>query len=72
MRIVTGTGGFTVAWFNAMFENLKKSMLHMVCLMEIGNSQGEVEGQQFYQVHKLLSSLLVNQKCTLKSSGFLF
>ena len=33
MRIVTGTGGFTVAQFNAMFKNLKKSMLHMVCLI---------------------------------------
>ena len=33
MRIVTGTGGFTVAWFVAMFENLTKSLLHMVCLI---------------------------------------
>ena len=29
LRIVTGTGGFTVAWFVAMFENLTK----MVCLI---------------------------------------
>ena len=34
LRIVTGTGGFTVAWsFTAMFENLTKSMSHMVCLI---------------------------------------
>ena len=33
MRIVKGTGGVTVAWFNAMFENLKKSVLHMVFLI---------------------------------------
>ena len=25
MRIVTGTGGFTVAWFIAIFENLTKA-----------------------------------------------
>ena len=29
LRIVTGTGGFTVAWFVDMFENLTK----MVCLI---------------------------------------
>ena len=29
LRIVTGTGGFTVAWFVTMFENLTK----MVCLI---------------------------------------
>ena len=33
MRIVTGTGGFTVAWFVAMLENLTKSVSHMVCLI---------------------------------------
>ena len=27
------TGGFTVAWFIAMFENLTKSVSHMVCLI---------------------------------------
>ena len=48
MKIVTETGGFTVAWFVAMFENLTKSVLHMVyCL--IWKSQGEVEGQHFCQ-----------------------
>ena len=31
MRIVTGTGGFTVTWF--MFDNLTKSVLHMVFLI---------------------------------------
>ena len=34
LRIVTGTGGFTVTWlFVAIFENLTKSVLHMVCLI---------------------------------------
>ena len=33
MRIATGTGGFTVTWFVAMFENLTKRVLHMVCLI---------------------------------------
>ena len=33
LRIVTGTGGLTVTWFIAMFENLIKSMSHMVCLI---------------------------------------
>ena len=33
IRMVTGTGGFTVAWFVAMFENLTKSVSHMVCLI---------------------------------------
>ena len=43
LRIVTGTGGFTVAWsFIAMFENLTKSVSYMVCL--IWKSQGVVEG----------------------------
>ena len=41
-----------------------------------GNSHGEVEGQHFTRqnkmAHELLLSLLVNQKRTLKSSGFLF
>ena len=32
-RIVTGTGGFTVSWFVAMFENLTKNVSHMVCLI---------------------------------------
>ena len=30
---MTGTGGLTVAWFVAMFENLTKSVSHMVCLI---------------------------------------
>ena len=34
LKIVTGTGGFTVAWsFIAVFENLTKSVSHMVCLI---------------------------------------
>ena len=33
MRIVAGRGGFTVAWFVAMFENLTKSVSHIVCLI---------------------------------------
>ena len=48
MRIVTGTGGYTVAWYVAMFENLTKSVSHMVCL--IGKfSRGAFEGQHFYE-----------------------
>ena len=62
LRIVTGTGGFTVAWsFIAMFENLTKSVSYMVCL--IWKSQGVVEGNTM--VHELLSSLLMNQKRTV-------
>ena len=33
MRIVMGTGGFTVAWFVTMFENLTKNVSHLVCLI---------------------------------------
>ena len=33
MRIITMTGGFTVALFAAMFKNLTKSVSHMVCLI---------------------------------------
>ena len=33
MRIVVGTGVFTVAWFVAMVENLTKSVSHIVCLI---------------------------------------
>ena len=33
LRTVRGTGGFTVTWFVAMFENLTKRVLHMVCLI---------------------------------------
>ena len=34
LRVVTGTGGFTVTWlFVAMFENLTKKVSHMVCLI---------------------------------------
>ena len=34
MRIVIGTRGFTAAWsFVVMFENLTKSVSHMVCLI---------------------------------------
>ena len=46
LRIVTGTGGFMVAWsFVAMFENLTKSMLHMVC--PIWKFSRVVEGQHY-------------------------
>ena len=40
LRIVTGTGGLTVAWFVAMFENLTKRVLHMVCLIWIFSRGG--------------------------------
>ena len=33
LRTVTGTGGFTVARFVAMFENLTNSVSHMFCLI---------------------------------------
>ena len=49
MRIVTGTGGFTVAWFVTMFENLTRSVSHLNWFALFGNSQEEVEGQHFYQ-----------------------
>ena len=39
-------GGFTVAWFVAMFENLTKSVSHMVCL--IWKFSGVVEGPVSY------------------------
>ena len=48
MRIVMGRGRFTVTWFVAMFENLIKSVSHMVCLIW-KFSRGQVEGQHFYQ-----------------------
>ena len=76
MRIVTGTGGFTVAWFVAMLENLTKSVSHMVCLIILEILKGRLENsiftRQHKMAHKLLLSLLVNQKCTPKGSGFLF
>ena len=49
LRIVAGTGGFTVAWFVVMFENLIKSMSHVTLVALLGNSQGVTEGQHFYQ-----------------------
>ena len=33
LRTVPGTGGFAVTWFVAMFENLRNSLSHMVCLI---------------------------------------
>ena len=43
LRVVTGTGGFTVTWlFVAMFENLTKKVSLRVA--SFGNSLGVVEG----------------------------
>ena len=70
---MTGTGGLTVAWFVVMFENLTKSVSHMVCL--IWKFSGVVEGQHFYQATQTgarTAIVFARQSKThiLKSSGF--
>ena len=50
MRIVTGTGGFTVAWFVAIHACLRtRQRACRTWFALFGNSQGEVEEQHFYQ-----------------------
>ena len=73
MRIVTGIGGFTVAWFAVMLENLTKGA-HGLPFLEIlmGRLKDSIFTRQNKMAHELRLSLLVNQQHTLKRSRFLF
>ena len=65
LRTVRGTGGFTVTWFVAMFENLTNSVSHMPYLeIRKGWLKDSIFARQHEMAQELLSSLLVNQKRT--------
>ena len=65
LRTVRGTGGFTVTWFVAMFENLTNSVSHMPYLEILkGWLKDSIFARQHKMAQELLSSLLINQKRT--------
>ena len=75
LRIMTGTGGLTVAWFVVMFENLTKSVSHMVCLIWKFSRDGwRTAFLQATQNGARTAIVFAPQSKThiLKSSGFWF